>query len=308
MCRQIRPGSIFTKEPVITRLAGNNDGVKVVWGAVPGAAKYVLYRKTGGGSWTRLAVTTAAAYTDKTAAAGKKYTYTLRCVSEDEATYTSSYDKKGKSITYAGVPVFDTFRNLASGIEVKWKKSAGAVMYRVYRKPAAGDAASCSWEALGDVAETKYVDKKAVSGKKYTYTVRCVTGDGQTYTSGYNKSGKAYVYAGRPEISGVSGSAAGSASAGVSSASAGGGASGQLTVKWGKVPGITGYKIQYCTDSAFESGFNTITVAKASAVSRTLSGLKSGKKYYVRIRSCKTVGSKTYYSAWSKVRSCSRIN
>ena len=112
-----------------------------------------------------------------------------------------------------------------------------------------------------------------------------MTGDGRTYTSGYSKDGKAYVYAGRPELSGVSSVKAG-----------------QLTVKWDKVPGITGYRIQYCTDSEFESGFKTVTVGKASAVSRTLSGLKSGKKYYVRIRSCKTVGDKTYYSAWSKVR------
>ena len=288
--------AILLEEPMITNLAGNNDGVKVVWDAVPGAARYVVYRKTGGGSWEKIAVTAAESatdagsaasviYTDLAAAAGKKYTYTVRCAAEDEKNYTSSYDKKGKSITYAAVPVLSTFRNLSSGIEVTWKKSAGAEKYRVYRKPAASDTASERWEALGDTTETKYVDKKVTGGKKYTYTVRCVTGDGRTYTSGYSKDGKAYVYAGRPEFSGVASVKAG-----------------QLTVKWTKVPGITGYRIQYCTDSAFGSGFKTVTVGKASAVSRTLSGLKSGKKYYVRIRSCKTVGDKTYSSAWSKVR------
>ena len=288
--------AILLEEPMITNLAGNNDGVKVVWDAVPGAARYVVYRKAGGGSREKIAVTAAESatdagsaasviYTDLAAAAGKKYTYTVRCAAEDEKTYTSSYDKKGKSITYAAVPVLSTFRNLSSGIEVTWKKSAGAEKYRVYRKPAASDTASERWEALGDTTETKYVDKKVTGGKKYTYTVRCVTGDGRTYTSGYSKDGKAYVYAGRPEFSGVASVKAG-----------------QLTVKWDKVPGITGYRIQYCTDSAFESGFKTVTVGKASAVSRTLSGLKSGKKYYVRISSCKTVGDKTYYSAWSKVR------
>ena len=166
-----------------------------------------------------------------------------------------------------------------------WKEYPGAAKYRLFRKPAASDAASHSWEALADTEGTKSVDKKVTSGKKYTYTVRCVTSDGKTYTSGYNKDGKAYVYVGKPEISGVSSAAAG-----------------QLTVKWGKVPGITGYKIQFSADSAFESGIKTVTVGNASAVSKTLSGFKSGKKYYVRIRSYKTVDGKTYYSTWSKVR------
>jgi len=32
------------------------------------------------------------------------------------------------------------------------------------------------------------------------------------------------------------------------------------------------------------------------------SGLKSGRKYWVRVRTYKTVNGKKYYSAWSKVK------
>ncbi|MCD7715739.1 MAG: hypothetical protein LUI39_04720 [Lachnospiraceae bacterium] len=40
-------------------------------------------------------------------------------------------------------------------------------------------------------------------------------------------------------------------------------------------------------------------VSGASKVSKTLSGLKKGKTYYVRIRTYKKVNGNTYYSAWS---------
>lgn len=39
---------------------------------------------------------------------------------------------------------------------------------------------------------------------------------------------------------------------------------------------------------------------KAGTVKKTITGLKAGKKYYIRIRSCKTVNKKKYYSSWSK--------
>ena len=40
----------------------------------------------------------------------------------------------------------------------------------------------------------------------------------------------------------------------------------------------------------------------ASALTRTLSGLKKGSTYYVRIRAYKKASGKTYYGAWSSVK------
>ena len=37
-------------------------------------------------------------------------------------------------------------------------------------------------------------------------------------------------------------------------------------------------------------------------VSKKMTGLKGGKRYYVRIRTYKTVSGVRYYSPWSKVR------
>lgn len=76
-----------------------------------------------------------------------------------------------------------------------------------------------------------------------------------------------------------------------------------FTVRWNKVPNVSGYQIQYALKKNYSKGKKTVKVAKADAVSKKIKKLKGKKKYYVRIRSYKTEGGKTYYSAWSKVRS-----
>lgn len=73
-----------------------------------------------------------------------------------------------------------------------------------------------------------------------------------------------------------------------------------FTVKWKKKSGITGYQIQYSTNSKFKKGNKTIKIKKAKTVSKKITGLKPSKKYYVRIRTYKIVDKKTYYSNWSK--------
>lgn len=71
--------------------------------------------------------------------------------------------------------------------------------------------------------------------------------------------------------------------------------------KWKKQSTQTkGYQIQYSTDSKFKSGNKTVTVNKNSTTKKTISKLKAKKKYYVRIRTYKTVGKQKYYSDWSK--------
>ena len=73
----------------------------------------------------------------------------------------------------------------------------------------------------------------------------------------------------------------------------------KLTVKWTKkTSGVTGYQIQYSTSKSFKSA-KTVTVKKNKTTSTTIKKLKGKKKYYVRIRTYKTVSGKKYYSAWS---------
>ena len=82
-------------------------------------------------------------------------------------------------------------------------------------------------------------------------------------------------------------------------------ASGGFTVKWKKKTAQTsGYQVQYSTSAGFQgNSTRSVFVKKASAAKQTVKNLKAGKKYYVRIRTYKTVnadGKNTkVYSAWS---------
>lgn len=77
---------------------------------------------------------------------------------------------------------------------------------------------------------------------------------------------------------------------------------GKLTVTWKKNKKVSGYKLQYSTDKTFKTGVKSVTVKKAAMVKKTLSKLKKGKKYYVRISTYKTCGKTKIYSSWSKAK------
>ncbi len=77
----------------------------------------------------------------------------------------------------------------------------------------------------------------------------------------------------------------------------------KFTVKWKKQSTqVTGYQIQYSTSSKFTSP-KYVTVSGYKTTSKTISKLKGKKKYYVRVRTYKTVGKTKYYSSWSKAKS-----
>ncbi len=72
-----------------------------------------------------------------------------------------------------------------------------------------------------------------------------------------------------------------------------------FTAKWKKqATQTTGYQIQYSTSSNF-SNAKTVTVTKNSSTSKKITGLTGKKKYYVRVRTYKTVGKTKIYSSWS---------
>ena len=74
-----------------------------------------------------------------------------------------------------------------------------------------------------------------------------------------------------------------------------------MTVNWKKNAVGTGYQIQYATDSKFTSP-KAVSVTKNTTLTKTIGSLAKGKKYYVRIRTYKTVGSTKFYSAWSAAK------
>ena len=73
-----------------------------------------------------------------------------------------------------------------------------------------------------------------------------------------------------------------------------------IRVSYKKASGASGYQITYATNKSFKNAKSvSVSSKKTSAV---IKNLKKGKKYYVKVRSYKKIGSKKYYSVYSKVK------
>lgn len=80
------------------------------------------------------------------------------------------------------------------------------------------------------------------------------------------------------------------------------GAGKKLKAYWNRNSQVSGYQLQYGTNKNF-TGCKTVTLKSNKYTGSVRTGLKKNATYYVRIRTYKKVSGKTYYSAWSKVKS-----
>ena len=81
----------------------------------------------------------------------------------------------------------------------------------------------------------------------------------------------------------------------------------KFTVKWKKqATQTTGYQVQVATNKKFKKNKKTVTIKKQKKTKATVKKLKAKKKYYVRVRTYKTVKingkSIRIYSGWSKTK------
>lgn len=75
-----------------------------------------------------------------------------------------------------------------------------------------------------------------------------------------------------------------------------------IRVSWKKDPQASGYQIQYAQNAKFSGRKGMVNIPKKSTTAKTISKLKRGKKYYVRIRVYKKISGKKCYGAWSKTK------
>lgn len=138
-------------------------------------------------------------------------------------------------------------------------------------------------------AVTVYAGNKKISGKYYTVSYKNNTAVGTAMITIQGK-GNYKKYSGKTtfrinlQITTLS--------------SAKSSRKGQLQATWKKTAGNAGYQIQYATNAKF-SGAKT---KNTKATCYTFKGLKSKRKYYVRVRTYKKVGSNYWYSKWSNIR------
>ena len=205
--------------PELSAVSCVKGGVKLAWTGVSGIEKYSVERKTDGGNWKRIAVTSARNYIDTTTDSSKKCTYSVRCMSGDGKKYLSSRSGE-KTIQYIAVPVISAASNFVGGVKLTWKKPAGAVRYRVFRKTGSG-----SYVKFKDTSATSCVDKTVKSGEQYIYAIRCINSKGSAYSSGQSSS-KAIRYIAAPVLNKPLVSA------------------GSVKVSWKKPAGAVKYRIQ----------------------------------------------------------------
>ena len=78
----------------------------------------------------------------------------------------------------------------------------------------------------------------------------------------------------------------------VSSSSA---AKSTVNIKWKKDSSVDGYEILVATDKKFSKNKNKYTIKSKNKATKKITNLKSGKKYYVKIRSYKIINKKKIY-------------
>ena len=243
--------------PKLSSASNTTSGIQLKWSKVTDATGYILYRKTGNGSWNRIADIkngSTVSYIDKTAKSGMTYTYTIRAYS---GKYMSDW-KTTKTIKRLVDPTVSATSNITAGVHVKWSKVTGATGYIVYRKTGTG-----SWSRVADIKNGSTVsctDKTAKSGMTYTYTVRAYSGS----TMGDWSSTKTVKRLADPTVSSASNVTAG------------------VQVKWAKTAGATGYVIYRKTGTG--SWSRIATIKSGSTTSYTDKSAKSGANYSYTVR------------------------
>lgn len=152
-------------------------------------------------------------------------------------------------------------------IKISWGKVPYADGYKIYRKTSGK-----KWEALKSVSAgtLSYIDTKAVTGTKYSYTVRAYwQSETKTVWSGYNNNGISMTASlGRPSVGTLKTS------------------SKHVTdVTWKKVSGATGYQV-YCKTT--KSG-KYVKVKTTTGTSFAHTKRKQGTVYYYKVRAYRKV-------------------
>lgn len=177
----------------------------------------------------------------------------------------------------------------AGKITVKWKKVSDAEGYEVYRSTKK-DSGYALLSTITKNTTVSYADNTVESNKTYYYKVRAYKANeaGINVYSGYSsvkqvKAAKVTFKLSKPSIKAPAAK------------------KGQITVKWKKVSGVTGFEVYRSTKKS--SGYTKIgTVTKASATSYVDKTVKAKKTYYYKVRAYKTVGGTTGYSKYSAVK------
>ena len=163
----------FVETPKV-RATNTLKGINVTWNAVPGAVKYVVYKRLGTSStWTIVATTTGTSYSDTNApSAGSYYIYSVKAY--NLANTPSNYEKAKTAVIQRVIAPYTKAANATNGINVTWGKVAGANKYVVLRRIGT----ESTWRIIGETTGTSFRDTNVKQGIYYIYSIRAVNGTG----------------------------------------------------------------------------------------------------------------------------------
>ncbi|MGN0460231.1 MAG: fibronectin type III domain-containing protein [Ruminococcus sp.] len=281
-------GKAITKATASTKYTSSAyDKIKLEWEAVNGATGYAIYRKAEGeSSYKKVATINGngnVTYTDKNLKCCVKYLYRVRGYrTVNGKNYEGAYGTAIQAYTKPAKPKLTSTQSIGyNTIQVNWNQVEGATGYTLYRKTTG------KYTKLLDITgktKTACQDQTAVTGEKYTYTVRafCKKGDIIKYSScGDAITGTAYP--------------AQAQTVAVKSLSYN-----STEVMWKAVDGASGYNIyrKKATDKSYKLLGTTLGRTNVRYVD---SDTECGIEYYYTIKAFRTESNKNYYGPVSAV-------
>lgn len=267
------------------KIENASTGIKVSWSTAANATGYTVYRSqynTKTKKWSKwssrgTAKANKKSWTDKKVTSGVQYKYTVRAVN---GKIKSSY-KASNTVIFLTQPTVK-IANASTGVKVSWGKVTGATGYIVYRAENVNGSWS-KWTKLGTAKASakSWTDKKAISGKKYRYTVRAIKGN---YKSSY-KASTTLMYLAQPTVKATA-------------------VNNGVSVEWNRITGATGYIVyrsEYNASTKKWSKWKSLGSQSALTAKYTDKDSKKGVTYKYTVRA--TNGDyKSAYTASNNVK------
>ena len=214
------------------------------------------------------------AYSDNVNAGTAYVTVTMKSTGESRTLWFKIYLPPTTATTVVNSPV----------PLIQWNPVPGAKGYVIYRR--AWNLQSNGWtsfERWNNTTDTYFYDRKVYAGTRYQYGVKAYFSEPMdNYNLGVVGPLKTVVYITQREMTSVTAG------------------KGQFAAKWSESSVFTGYQLQVSTDPYFGKDVKTFKIDNPETHEMTVTGLKSGKTYYVRVRSYQVFERMTYYGSWSR--------
>ena len=155
----------FIKAPTNVVATNENQGIRVSWDKITGAASYLISKTDGQGNTAYLGNVNTNFYVDKDVVNGSKYTYTVIAMNSLGESKVSDVS----NTLYRWNEEVPAMPQLAvGGIKVTWAKKSFAQSYVLYR------GVNNVWTPIAQTKEPTYLDKDVVNNTTYSYAVALV--------------------------------------------------------------------------------------------------------------------------------------